>query len=232
MGERRLHNCLICDDHVMMREALAGSVQLAFPGVAVNEAGDFPSAWAAAALRPELIRCDLGMPGAAPLEGIAGVMRAAPEVPLLVVTANEDDALLLQLFDLGIAGFIPKSSPGRIIEAAIRLILAGGRYLPSRVIELAGGREGGGAPAPELRPDDIAAARLTARQIHVLELMAQGQTNKEIARSFNISPATVKAHAMAAYMALGVSSRAEAVAKAHQLGVLRADLTIAPQPAD
>jgi DNA-binding NarL/FixJ family response regulator len=226
-----LKNCLICDDHVMMREALAGSVQLAFPGVAVAEAGDFPSAWAAAALRPDLILCDLGMPGAAPFEGIGGVMKAAPEVPVLVVTANEDDTLLLQLFDLGIAGFLPKSSPGRIIEAAIRLILAGGRYLPNRLIELAGAR-GGTAPAAAVRPDDIGAARLTARQIHVLELMAQGQTNKEIGRSFNISPATVKAHAMAAFMALGVSSRAEAVAKAHRLGVLRADLTIAPQPTE
>lgn len=225
-----MKNCLICDDHVMMREALAGSVQLAFPGVTVAEAGDFPSAWTAAALRPDLILCDLGMPGAAPLAGITGVIKAAPEVPVLVVTANEDDALLLQLFDLGIAGFLPKSSPSRIIEAAIRLILAGGRYLPGRLIELAGAR--GNAPAPAVRPDDIGAARLTARQIHVLELMAQGQTNKEIGRSFNISPATVKAHAMAAFMALGVSSRAEAVAKAHRLGVLSPDLPIAPQPTD
>jgi two-component system, NarL family, nitrate/nitrite response regulator NarL len=214
-----LKSCLICDDHVMMREALVGSVQLAFPAAALSEAGSFPEAWGAAASDPELILCDLGMPGAPPLEGVRGVMAAAPETPLLVITANEDDALLLALFDLGIAGFLPKTSSSRIIEAAIRLILAGGRYLPARVIDLAIAR----SPEPLLqsvRAEDIGAAKLTTRQIHVLELMAKGQTNKEIARAFNISPATVKAHAMAAFLALGVSTRAEAVAKSQALGII------------
>jgi two-component system nitrate/nitrite response regulator NarL len=213
----------------MMREALVGSVQLAFPGAAISEAGDFPSAWAAAALRPDLIMSDLGMPGASAPDGIAGLMKAAPGVPVLVVTANEEDGLLLALFDLGIAGFIPKSSPGRIIEAAIRLILAGGRYLPDRVIELASARNGLAPPPARTRPSSSGAARLTARQIDVIEAMAQGRTNKEIAREFGISPATVKAHAMAAFMTLGVSTRAEAVARAQRLGLLRPDIEIAPQ---
>ena len=60
--------------------------------------------------------------------------------------------------------------------------------------------------------------------------MAQGRTNKEIAREFGISPATVKAHAMAAFMALGVSTRAEAVARAQRLGLLRPDIEVKPQP--
>jgi two-component system nitrate/nitrite response regulator NarL len=137
--------------------------------------------------------------------------------------------LPLQLFDLGIAGLIPKSATGRIIEAAIRLILAGGRYLPDRVIELASARSGASAlmrPAPST---GNGTSRLTARQIEVIEKMAQGQTNKEIARSFGISPATVKAHAMAAFMSLGVSTRAEAVGKAQRLGLLRPDIEIKPQ---
>lgn len=213
----------------MMREALAGSVALAFPGVIITEAGDFPSACVAAAMLPDLIMSDLGMPGATPLDGIASVMQAAPGIPVLVVTANEEDALLLALFDLGIAGLIPKSSPGRIIEAAIRLILAGGRYLPGRVIELATARSGGSPPPPS-KPADPVRSRLTSRQIDVIELMAQGRTNKEIAREFGISPATVKAHAMAAFMALGVSTRAEAVARAQRLGLLRPDIEVKPQP--
>ncbi len=224
-----MQNCLICEDHVMLREALVGSVQLAFPGVAIAEAGDFPSAWTSAALRPDLILSDLGMPGAVPLDGIGGLMRSAPGVPVLVVTANEEDALLLQLFDLGIAGLIPKSSPGRIIEAAIRLILAGGRYLPDRVIELASARAGVHPAVKAVRAGSSGAARLTARQIDVIEEMAQGRTNKEIARSFGISPATVKAHAMAAFMTLGVSTRAEAVARAQRLGLLRPDIVVQPQ---
>jgi DNA-binding NarL/FixJ family response regulator len=225
-----LQSCLICEDHVMMREALVGSVQLAFPGAAIAEAGDFPLAWEAAASRPDLIMSDLGMPGAVPIDGIGGLIAAAPGVPLLVVTANEEDALLLQLFDMGIGGLIPKSSPGRIIEAAIRLILAGGRYLPDRVIELASARAGGVTPVARMasRPGGVGADRLTARQIEVIEMMAQGQTNKEIARAFGISPATVKAHAMAAFMSLGVSTRAEAVARAQRLGLLASDIEIGP----
>jgi LuxR family maltose regulon positive regulatory protein len=70
---------------------------------------------------------------------------------------------------------------------------------------------------------------MTARQIEVIEMMAQGQTNKEIARAFGISPATVKAHAMAACMSLGVSTRAEAVARVQRLGLLASDIELKPQ---
>ena len=156
-------------------------------------------------------------------------MSAASSVPVLVVTAHEEDDLLLSLFDLGIAGLIPKSSPGRIIEAAIRLILAGGRYLPDRVIELASARNGRASPPSPVRQGHSGMERLTARQIDVIELMAQGKTNKEIARDCGISPATVKAHAMAAFTTLGVSTRAEAVARAQRLGLLRADIKVLPQ---
>jgi two-component system, NarL family, nitrate/nitrite response regulator NarL len=204
----------------MMREALVGAVRLGWPQASVSEAGDFPGAWVAAAMRPGLILCDLGMPGAEPLEGIRGVMAASPGTPVLVVTGLKDDTLLLALFDLGIAGFLPKESRSVIIEAAIRLILAGGRYLPPRVIELATARGSGALPS-SVRPDDVGAAKLTLRQISVLDRMAKGATNKEIARDFNISPATVKAHAMAAFSALGVTTRTEAVSKAIALGAIQ-----------
>lgn len=212
-----MQSCLICDDHQMMREALVGCLRQAYPDAAIAEAGDFPAAWTAAAMGPDLILCDLGMPGASPLDGIAGVQRAAPGTPILVITANEEDDVLIALFEAGIAGFLPKTSGTRIIDAAVRLILSGGRYVPQRLIALAVGK-GGAAPAPSV--EEAAASRLTPRQIDVLDQMARGQTNKEIAREFNISPATVKAHAMAAFMALDVSTRAEAVYKAQRLGLI------------
>ena len=201
----------------MMREALVGCVRQAYPAAAIAEAGDFPAAWTAATMRPDLILCDLGMPGADPLDGIGGVQRAAPGTPILVITANEEDAILLALFETGIAGFLPKTAGTRIIDAAVRLILAGGRYVPQRLIALAVGQ---GAEPPVATVDEAPPSRLTPRQIDVLDQMARGQTNKEIARAFNISPATVKAHAMAAFMALDVSTRAEAVAKAQRLGLI------------
>jgi two-component system, NarL family, nitrate/nitrite response regulator NarL len=208
--------CLICDDHAMMREALAGSVGMHWPDADIVTAPDFPTAWAKAAVEPDLILCDLGMPGASPLDGIRGVRAAAPGSPLLVVTANEEDVILLALFDLGIAGFVPKTSTGAIIEAAIRLVLAGGRYLPQRVIELAAGRA---PPMSSPAPID-GLARLTDRQIEVLRRIAQGGTNKEIAREFGLSPATVKAHVAAILGALDTTNRTEAAFRAREIGLI------------
>lgn len=209
-----MKSCLICDDHAMMREALVGVVALAWPDAEVSQAADFPSGWTAAAARPSLIVSDLIMPGAAPLDGVRGLMQAAPETPILVVTGNEDDALLLALFQLGVAGFAPKTSRSPVIEAAIRLILAGGRYLPPRVGELAARQRQGMAPLAGV------AARLTERQMDVLRMIAAGQSNKTIARALDLSPATIKTHAAAALAALGAANRTEAVFKAREMGLI------------
>ena len=210
-----MNACLIADDHAMMREALAGAVAIGWPQAIVTLAPDFPAAWAAAAALPDLIISDLAMPGAPPLEGIRRLREIAPDTPILVVTGNEDDATLLALFDLGIAGLAPKTSKSAVIEAAIGLVLAGGRYLPPRVIELASRRGGATiAPAP------TSAVRLTQRQLDVLALIARGQSNKEIARELDLSPATVKAHTAAAMAALDASNRTDAVMKARERGLI------------
>jgi len=210
-----MKTCLISDDHAMMREALAGAVALGWPEAEIIQAGDFPSAWAAAAAaRPDLIITDLVMPGADPLEGVRRLEAAAPATPILVVTGNEEDALLIALFQLGIAGFAPKTSKSAIIEAAIRLILAGGRYLPPRLVELVSQPQGS---AP---PSRVVTARLTDRQLDVLKLTALGRSNKEIARDLDLSPATIKAHVAAAIAALGAANRTEAVSKAQGMGLI------------
>jgi len=211
-----MQTCLICDDHAMMREALAGAVSLGWPEASVMQAADFPQAWsAAAAASPDLIISDLVMPGATPVEGIGRLRAAAPNTPVLVVTGNEEDEVLLALFRLGIAGFAPKTSKSAIIGAAIRLVLAGGRYLPPRIVELAARQAGEGAPA--MRAPTV---RLTERQIDVLKLIATGQSNKEIARDLDLSPATIKAHAAAAIAGLGAVNRTDAVVKARGMGLI------------
>ena len=195
----------------MLREALAGAVALNWPDAVVVQCADYPSAWQAAAHGHDLILSDLIMPGASPVDGIGRMREIAPDTPILIVTGDEDDATLLALFALGVAGFAPKTSKSAVIEAAIRLILAGGRYLPPRLIEIAA-QQGGGTPART--------TRLTARQIDVLKLIAIGQSNKEIARDLDLSPATVKAHTAAAIATLGASNRAEAVFKAREMGLI------------
>lgn len=212
-----MRSCLICDDHAMMREALAGSVAMHWPDAAITLAGDFPQGWEAARERPSLILCDLGMPGASPIDGITRMREVAHQSPLLVVTANEDDAIMLALFRLGIAGFIPKSASGTIVEAAIRLVLAGGRYAPQRLIDLADGR---GPDQASARVSSDGLARLTDRQIAVLRLVACGEPNKEIARRLDLSLSTVKAHVAAVIAALGTTNRTEAAFRAREIGLI------------
>jgi DNA-binding NarL/FixJ family response regulator len=215
-----MKSCLVCDDHVLVREALAGTVRLVWPAADIAEVGDFPSAWAAAARQPDLCIADLVMPGAEPLTGIAGLLRAAPESRILVVTGTQDDVLLLELLDMGISGFAPKTASGAIIEAALRLIDAGGRYLPQRLAEIAAwrvsvARENLARPAAVDR-----ASRLTERQLDILRHAARGASTKEIASMLGLAPSTVKSHLGHIQDCLGARNRIDAMAKASALGLL------------
>lgn len=212
--------CLIADDHALVREALAGTVRMGWPGVVVSEAGDFVTAWERAGAHPDFIIADLVMPGASPKTGIAGIVAAAPGVPVLVVTGTQDDALLVDLLDMGVAGFAPKTSNGALIEAAIRLILAGGRYLPPRLAEIAAARVTDGS-APMIHDRGVAVAeRLTERQLDVLRLVAKGHSNKEIGRTLDLAPSTVKTHLTHVMSVLGASNRTDASIKAQQLDLV------------
>lgn len=210
-----MKSCLICDDHAMMREAMAGLIGVAWPDATIARAPDFPSAWEAINTLPEICICDLVMPGASPIDGIRGLRERAPHTPILVVTGSEEDELLLALFEMGIAGFVPKTARSAVIEAAITVVLAGERYIPARVLDLVGAS--GGAEVPK---SNCAAAALSSRQIDVLKLVAEGQSNKEVARSLSISPSTVKAHIAAAIAVLGAANRTEAVMLARQIGAI------------
>lgn len=209
-----MQSCLICDDHAMMREAMMGNVALAWPDAAVSLAVDFPSASVAIAANPELCICDLVMPGASPVDGIAALRAQAPHVPILVVTGSEDDEILLALFQVGIAGFVPKTARSAVIEAAIRVVLAGERYIPARILDLVGQ----GRPEPQSPP--TGSLSLSSRQVEVLRLVAAGQSNKEVARTMMLSPSTVKAHIAAAMAVLGATNRTEAVVHAKRIDAI------------
>jgi DNA-binding NarL/FixJ family response regulator len=209
--------CLICDDHALVREALTGTVRLGWPGAMVTTANDFPSAWAAA-VDHDCCIADLMMPGADPLNGIAGLRSAAPDMAILVVTGTEDDGLLLDLLDLGIAGFAPKSASGAIIEAALRLIDVGGRYLPPRLLDIAASRYTRPVVAVVSRPP--AAGPLSERQLMVLRLAADGRSNKEIAISLGLSSATIKSHLATIQAVLGARNRTDAAGRARALDLI------------
>ncbi|OYY67128.1 MAG: hypothetical protein B7Y49_00470 [Sphingomonas sp. 28-62-11] len=205
-----VESCLIADDHALVRDALAMSVETKWPLATIWQADDYPSAWAVAERQPDLCLVDLGMAGSLPREGIAQIRHRAPDTRIVIVTAAQNDALMLALLDDGVAGFIFKSANTAMIAAAIELVLAGGRYLPPRIGEM----------ATFANPLEKSTERLSPRQIEVLRLIGDGETNKEIARTLAISPSTVKAHIAQALAALGAANRTDAAMKARDMGLI------------
>jgi DNA-binding NarL/FixJ family response regulator len=205
---------LICDDHPFMARALAMAMEHAL-GAEVSVVHRFADAAETAATLPDLRLClvDFHIPGEDSAAGLGALRGAAPDARLLVFSGSEADADLRIALAAGAHGFLPKSASPDVIEAAVKLVLAGGRYLPERVETLAFGTVET-APAPP-RTD-----ALTGRQRDVLGHVARGLSNKEIARELEISPATVKVHVAQIIGILDASNRTEAVANARRAGLI------------
>lgn len=202
---------LICDDHPMVLNAMAGIIAQRWPEVEVDRATNFREAEALCAQQHELILADLAMPGATPLEGITRIRRLAPEAKIVVFSGLMDDDLLLSLIDLPVEGFISKVEPGAVVQAAIELVAAGGNYFPPRIAQLA---------SKVTSANAASASRITARQQEVLRLLATGHSNKEIAKVLGLSPATIKTHVAQVMANIGANNRAEAAARAVGLGLV------------
>ena len=131
-----------------------------------------------------------------------------PELPLVVLSGTLDRSSILRALDEGAVGYIPKTSTAEVMVAALKLIAAGGTYVPPEALDEPAARRAQGAE-PEL----------TQRQKDVLRLILKGYNNERIASELAIAPNTVKQHAHAIFTALGVSSRAEAVIAATRQGL-------------
>lgn len=211
---------LICDDHPIVAAALGMTLETAFDAqvhIALNCAQALEQIRQIDRL--DLLMLDLHIPGEEARGNLAAARAACPDTPIVVFSGSDDAHNLRLALEMDVAGFLPKSSPPEVVEAALRLVLAGGRYLPDAVRLLALAE-----PAPvrvvTTNGAGAAPATLTVRQRHVLQLLAQGSPNKQIARELGISPATVKAHVAQVLAALGAGNRTEAVVVAHQRGLL------------
>lgn len=193
----------LADDHPIMRSALASALA-ALGAPRFVEASDAASTLAMLDAHPDLdlLLVDLRMPGANGIETIRALRARAPQVPVVVVSADEDPTHVAALLALGVSGYVPKSEPPAVIVSAVRLVLAGGTYVPPRL--LAG--NGSGQPKPDLTP----------RQAEVLRLLAQGLPNKSIANALGVSEGTVKVHLIAVFRTLNVRNRTAAVLAAQR----------------
>jgi DNA-binding NarL/FixJ family response regulator len=199
---------LIADDHPLYCDALRAVVPQACPGADISEANSQEQVLAAVAAGREfgLVLLDLNLPGATGLSCLTALKKAAPTTPIVVVSAVGDPKIMQDAIMGGASAFIPKSAPGQVLINALRVILAGGTYMPTGIVAALRGADGG--PARN---------ELTLRQRRVLELLSTGLSNKRIARALDISEITVKAHVTAIFRKLGVSNRVQAGLEARRV---------------
>ncbi len=210
---------MIADDHELLRDGLRHVLELSEDGIAIVEACDYPEALAMAESERNLdaVLLDLSMPGMVWSEGLTALRGLLPrDVPIIVFSALNDRRTIMQAVNLGAAGYIPKSSPRRVMLGALRLVLSGGVYLPPSLLDQQ--LEVGGSDQASLHISfQGVASGLTPRQREVL-LLGQGKSNKEIARTLELAEGTVKLHVTAILKALKVSNRTSAVVAASQMG--------------
>jgi DNA-binding NarL/FixJ family response regulator len=211
---------LVVDDHPLMREAVQGVVARLESGATVLAAVDSERGFAVAAAEPDLdlVLLDLNIPGLAGIPGLKAWRRRCPDVPVVVLSSADDRTTVLAAIAAGAAGFIPKSSPNEVLLGALRLVLAGGKYLPPEVLAPAAG-PGAKVTRPAGTTHSLETLGLTDRQAQVLKLLAAGKSNKLICRELDLAERTVKAHISAVFRALGVTTRTQAALAAARLGL-------------
>lgn len=216
MGATRI---LIVDDHPLFREALKQAISSGVANASVSQTGSLDAARALLDKDDnyDLILLDLRMPGVQGLSGLIYMRAQYPSIPVVIITAADDQGLVQKALNLNASGFIPKTSGIETIIEAVNAVLQGEIWVPGGYDQISAGDK-------EL--DDIARriATLTAQQIRVLMMLKEGLLNKQIAYELNVSEATIKAHVSAILQKLNVSSRTQAVIAASRIdGVATAD---------
>ncbi len=216
---------LLVDDHTLFREGLALLMAERFPEVHLLQVSDLTSALVhlSADRGIDLLLLDLGLRDSQGTDSLPVLRSVAPDLTVVVLSADERPETILASIELGAAGFIPKTARSGAIEAALRVVLGGGIYLPPQLFRH--------LPAFDLPlPDDslTAAERqlaviwelgLTPRQVDVLRLLVVGLSTKVIARQLGLAESSVKTHLLGLFRRLGVSSRVQAVIAAARAGL-------------
>ncbi len=206
-----MYNILIADDHPLFREAICNVIRSGFPGCSILETADLESTVQTATEHDnlDLILLDLNMPGMSGLNGLMSLRNEAPTIPVVIVSAEQDKHIVLQAITYGAVGFITKSTPREQMTAAIEQVLNGHVYLPADIIRSTQTNTRRTPREATISPELLQA--LTRKQLQVLERMAKGESNKQIAYNLNIAETTVKAHVSAILRKLNVHNRVQAI---------------------
>jgi DNA-binding NarL/FixJ family response regulator len=204
---------LIADDHPLFRGALRQAVIGLFEQVDVAEAGSFEDVSEildGGSRDVDLILLDLSMPGVRGFSGLMYLRAQYPSLPIVVVSANDDPAVIRRCMEFGASGFIPKTLGVEILRQAVGRVLQG-EVWTSPDVDL--GRDSDAETAATI----ARLSTLTPQQVRVLMMLSSGLLNKQIAYELGVSEATVKAHVSAILQKLGVESRTQAVIAAGKI---------------
>ena len=207
---------LLADDHTLFREAMLHPLRQLDANAEIFQAGTATQALAIAQEKSDLdlVLLDLSMPG---MDGLTAVMTFRdrfPDLPLVVLSANEEHDDIQAVLEAGAMGFVPKSSSTQVMLGALRLVLSGGPYIPPMLLQRAQYAIEPPAKAPRTIPTADGMDDLTPRQFEVLEALAEGLSNKLIGRKLDLSEGTVKVHLAAIFRALDAKNRTDVVIKA------------------
>ncbi len=208
---------LIAEAHELVREGLKAVLGRLHARATIRACGAFADALAAAKDDGfELVVLDRDLPGMNGVAGVAAFHDHFPAPRLVVLADHVRRQEVLQAFEHGASGFVPKGLGSDALLSAIRLVLSGERYVPAGLLSAEV------LPGPGFEPsggrDEERLRELTRREAEVLERLLEGLTNKEIGRALDLQEVTVKLHLRSVYRKLGVKNRAQAVAGALAAG--------------
>jgi DNA-binding NarL/FixJ family response regulator len=210
---------ILVDDHFLIREALRGVFKELDAEATILEASRWSEARELIERCPEvsLVLLDLVLPDWDGFAALEEIRRRDSQIPVVILSGKCDRDDVVRALEHGALGFIPKSGDRQVMLSALRLVLAGGVYIPPEILRH-------GDPLASVQLDSLPAKGspadlgITARQIDVLALMMRGKSNKAICRILDLAESTVRNHVTAILRSLKVTNRTEAVVMVGSLG--------------